>query len=99
MIELSTLGKNNTYYVSSLTVTEHPITINKRIEVSRFSILSAEQADQLKEIQPQLIALTKSRKKDDYLAELKNQDLQEVYVLKLEQLRFDPKTQPQKLPC
>ena len=67
---LSTVGKNNTLYVSALNVTEHPITINSRIEVSRFSILSTEQADQLIQIDPQLITLAKSRNKDEFFAEL-----------------------------
>ena len=58
---LSTVGKNNTLYVSALNVIEHPLTINSRTEAGRFSILSTEQADQLIKIDPQLITLAKSR--------------------------------------
>ena len=62
---LSTVGKNNTQYVSALNVTEHPIPINSRTEVDKISILSTEQADQLIQIDPQIITLAKSRNKDD----------------------------------
>ena len=57
---LSTVGKNKTY-VSALSVTEHPITINCRTEVGRFSFISAEQTDHLIQIDQQLTALAKSR--------------------------------------
>ena len=67
---LSTVGKNNALYVSALNVTEHPITINSRTEVGRFSILSTEQADHMIQVDPQLITLAKSRNKDDYFVEL-----------------------------
>ena len=73
---LSTVGKNNTLYICAINITEHPITINSRTEVGRFSILSTEQADQLIQIDPQLITLAKSRNKDDYFAEL-NQLIQD----------------------
>ena len=67
---LRTVGTNNTLYVSALNVTVYPITINSRTEVGRFSILSREQAEQLIQIDPQLITLAKSRNKDDYFSEL-----------------------------
>ena len=73
---LSTVGKNNTLYTSVLNVTEHPITINSRREVGGVSILSTEQADQLIQIDPQLITLAKSRNKYDYFADL-NQLIQD----------------------
>ena len=86
---LSTVRKNNILYVSALNVTEHPITINSRKEVGRFSILSTEQADQLIQIDPQLITLAKSRKKDDYFAEL-NQLIQDFTQHKPGQTRRPP---------
>ena len=86
---LSTVGKNNTLYVSALNIIEHPITINSRTEVGRFSILSTEQADQLIQIDPQLIKLAKSRNKDDYFAEL-NQLIQEFTQHKPGQARRPP---------
>ena len=86
---LSTVGKNNTLYVSALNVTEHPITINSRTEVGRFSILSTERADQLIQIDPQLITLAKSRNKDDYFAEL-NQLIQDFTQHKPGQTRRPP---------
>ena len=67
---LRTVGTNNTLYVSALNVTVHPIAINSRTEVGRFSILSREQADQLIQIDPKLITLAKSRNKDDYFSQL-----------------------------
>ena len=73
---LSTVAKNNTLYVSALNVTEYPITINSRTEVGRFSIFLTEQANQLTQVDPQLITLAKSRNKDDYFAEL-NQLIQD----------------------
>ena len=86
---LSTAGKNITLYVSALSVTELPITINSRTEVGRFSILSTEQADQLIQIDPQLITLAKSRNKDDYFAEL-NQLIQDFTQHKPSQTRRLP---------
>ena len=84
---LSTVGKNNTLYVSAINITEHPITINSRTEVGRFSILSTEQADQLIQIDPQLITLAKSRNKDDYFAEL-NQLIQDFTPIRAPFPRF-----------
>ena len=86
---LSTVGRKNTLYVSALNVTEHPITINSRTEVGRFSILSAEQADRLIQIDPQLIALAKSRNKDDYFTEL-NQLIQDFTQQKPGQTKRPP---------
>ena len=79
---LSTVGKNNTY-VSVLNVSEHPIAINIRTEVGRFSTISA---DQLIQIDPQSTPLAKLRNRDNHLAEL-NQLVQDVIQQKLNQTK------------
>ena len=66
-----------------------PITISNRTDVGRFSILSTEQADQLIQIDPQLITLAKSRNQDDYFAEL-NQLIQDFNQHKPGQTRRPP---------
>ena len=65
---LSTIDKN-ILYISALNITEHPITVNGRTEVGKFSTLSTEQAEKLTQIDPQLIALAKSRNKEDFFGE------------------------------
>ena len=64
---LSTIDKNNVLFISALKITEHPITINGQ---TKFSILSTEQAEKLTQIDPQLMALAKSRNKEDIFGEL-----------------------------
>ena len=67
---LSTIDKNNVLFISALNITEHPITINGQTEVGKFSILSTEQAEKLTQIDPHLMALAKSRNKEDIFGEL-----------------------------
>ena len=68
---LSTIDKNNVLFISALNITEHPITINGQTEVGKFfSKLSTEQAEKLTQIDPQLMALAKSRNKENIFGEL-----------------------------
>ena len=73
---LSTVGKNNTLQIAAVNITDHPITIASKVEVARFSIMTAEQAQNLTAIDPQLIALAKQKSSENTIAEI-NQLIQE----------------------
>ena len=65
LTSLSCVQNNNTLQLSVINATDHPITILSSSPVATFQILTAEQAEQLQPIDPQLIALAKMRNKDN----------------------------------
>ena len=67
---LSTVGKNNALQIAALNITDHPITVARKTEVARFSIMTAEQAYNLTAIDPQLIALGKQKSSENTIAEI-----------------------------
>ena len=52
---LSKVAENNILYIFVLNITDHPITINKGEETAKFSFLTSDQAENLLEVDPQLI--------------------------------------------
>ena len=67
---LSTIGDNNTILIAALNITDHPITLKKGTEITRFQILSLDQADKLIQVDPELIALPKFRNSDTFMQEV-----------------------------
>ena len=59
------MGKNNALQIAALNITDHPITVARKTEVARFSIMTAEQAYNLTAIDPQLIALGKQKSSEN----------------------------------
>ena len=68
---LSKVAANSILYIYVLNITEHPFTINKKsVETAKFSILTLDQAEELLEVDLQLINVAKMS--ENYLTE-KNQ--------------------------
>ena len=88
---LSTIGINNLIVISVLNITDHPITLSNKTEIGPFSVLTTDQAENLFQIDPQLISLAKSRNQSDPLYEI-NQLIQDFTV----QAGNQPKRPPPK---
>ena len=69
-------------FVSAINLSDNQITLNNRTEMAHFEILNKTQADNLIEIDPQLISLVKVRNPDDFEGEL-NQLIQDFHLKKL----------------
>ena len=67
---LSTINDQNILFISTINITDHPITLHRRTEVARFSLFTTEQADQLIKIDLELIALAKFREKEKEIPEI-----------------------------
>ena len=73
---LSTVGANNTLFIAAVNITDRPITIKNQTEIARFSILTAEQAQNLTVIDPELISLAKHKSSENTILEI-NQLIQD----------------------
>ena len=58
---LSTVSNNNILHISALNITDHNTVLLKSTEVAKFSFLTPEQAENLQQIDPELIALAQMR--------------------------------------
>ena len=70
-------------FVSAINLCDNQIMLNNRNEIAHFEILNEAQADNLIEIDPQLISLAKMRNPDDFGGEL-NQLIQEFHFKKID---------------
>ena len=80
----SSLSKNDDtgkVFVSAVKFSDNQITLNNQTEIAHFEFLNEVQADNLIEIDPQLISLAKMRNPDDFEGEL-NQLLQDFQFKK-----------------
>ena len=57
-------------FIAAVKITEHPININNQTEIARFSILTAEQAQNLTIIDPELISLAKYKSSENTIPEI-----------------------------
>ena len=73
---LSTVNANNIIYISALNITDHSITLAKDTEVAKFSFLTSEQAENLQQIDPELIALAQMQSETKDIVEI-NQLIQD----------------------
>ncbi len=67
---MSTVGKDNSVYVSVINNTDHPITLPVKSEVAKFDVITAAQAERLVPIDPQLVALARLKNSDNPEAEI-----------------------------
>ena len=65
-----------------MNLSDNQITLNNQTEIAHFEILNEAQADNLIEIDPQLISLAKMRNSDDFEGEL-NQLIQDFLLKKM----------------
>ena len=62
---LSKIDDTGKAFVSAINLSDNQITLNNQTEIAHFEILNEAQADNLIEIDPQLISLAKMRNPDD----------------------------------
>ena len=80
---LSKIHDTGKVFVSAVNFSDNQITLNNETEIAHFEILNEAQADNLIEIDPQLISLTKMRNRDDFEGEL-NQLIQDFQFQKID---------------
>ena len=78
---LSKIEDDNKIFISAINLSDNQITINKNKQIAHFEILNEAQADNLVEVDPQLISLAKMRNPENAENEL-NQLVQDVYFKK-----------------
>ena len=69
-------------YVSAIKVSDSQITLNSKTQIAHFEILRESQAEYPIKIDPQLLALAKMRKPDDFANEI-NQVIQDIHFQNL----------------
>ena len=80
---LSKIDDTGEVFVSAINLSDNQITLNNQTEIAHFEILNEAQADNLIEIDPQLISLAKMRNPDDFEGEL-NQLIQDFHFKKID---------------
>ena len=93
---LSKLENDNKIFISAINLSDYPITINNNKQIAFFEILNEAQADNLVEIDPQLISLAKMRNPDDFENEL-NQLVHDAYFKKFDTITGRPPPDYSKL--
>ena len=78
---LSKIDDTGKVFVSAIILSDNQITLNNQTEIALFEILNKAQADNLIEINPQLISLARMRNPDDFESEL-NQLIQNFHFKK-----------------
>ena len=79
---LSKIDDTGKVFVSAINLSDNQITLNNQTEIAHFEILNKAQADNLIEVDPQLISLAKMRNPDDFEGEL-NHLIQDFFSKKL----------------
>ena len=67
---LSKIDDTSKVFVSAINLSDNQITLNNQTEIAHFENLNEAEADNLIEIDPQLISLAKMRNRDDFEGEL-----------------------------
>ena len=67
---LSKIDDTGKVFVSTITLSDNQVTLNNQTAITNFEVLNETQADNLIEIDPQLISLAKMRNPDDFEGEL-----------------------------
>ena len=80
---LSKIDDTGKVCVSAINLSDNQITLNNQTEIAHFEFLNEAQADNLIEIEPQLISLAKMRNPDDFEGEL-NQLIQDFHFRKID---------------
>ena len=80
---LSIIDDTGKVFVSAINLSDNEITLNNQTEIAYFEILNEAQADNLIEIDPQLISFAKMRNPDDFEGEL-NQLIQDFQFKKID---------------
>ena len=80
---LSKIDDTVKVFVSALNLSDNQITLNNQTKIAHFETLNEAKADNLIEIDPQLISLAKMRNLDDFEGEL-NQLIQDFHFKKIE---------------
>ena len=93
---LSKMENDTKIFISAINLSDNPITINHNKQIAFFEILNEAQADNLVEIDPQLISLAKMRIPDDFESEL-NQLVHDAYFKKYDTITGQPPPDYSKL--
>ena len=80
---LSKIDDTGKVFVSAINLSDNQITLNNQTKIALFEILNEAQADNLIEIDPQLISLAKMRNPDDFEGKL-NQLVQDFHFKKID---------------
>ena len=80
---LSKIDDTGKVFVSAINLSDNQITLNNQTEIAQFEFLNEAQADNLIEIDPQLISLAKMRNPDAFEGEL-NQLNQDFHFMKID---------------
>ena len=80
---LSKIDDKGKVFVSAINLSDNQITLYNQTEIAHIEILNEAQADNLIEIDPQLISLAKMRSLDDFGGEL-NQLIQDFHFQKID---------------